>query len=573
MKPQSIRQRWLSAAAATVAVAAVAAVSAGAFAAPAGARSAHSAASSTLTMESSQITTLVDNFNPFVEGNTTVGSIGVPSLIYESLLQFDIAKPTQAPYDFLATKFKWGAGGTSITFTIRTKVKFSNGQPLTPQDVAGTYNLVAANKDINSNGLSLASPAATVKGDTVTLHFTTASYTALQYIGTVPIVLPSQWSGVGDPGKYTDTSPVGTGPYTLSSFSATAGIVLKANPKYWGGPFNHGKAGPPAISTIEFPTYASTSAVLSALDSNTLDWAGNFITGLSSFTSGAGHAVWFAGVNTNSLVPNLAPSANSSMANLAVRQAVSAAIDRNDISSTGESGLEPPATNASGIVLPNFASQEASAVAGDTLRVGAQTAQADSILSAAGCTIDSAGYYSCGGKEVDIRITDPSDYTDYASDDTIMAADLQKAHINAWFDGLADAAWYSDLSANTFGDATSHWSNSAITLWGLYDGWLDSTLAGTGGGDFEDLNDPTVDTELTTLASASTPAAIKADAAPLEEYVASQLPIIPTVYGASFDEYNSGAFTGWPTASNQYESGSPNYPTNEVIVLHLKPKS
>ena len=49
------------------------------------------------------------------------------------------------------------------------------------------------------------------------------------------------------------------------------------------------------------------------------------------------------------------------------------------------------------------------------------------------------------------------------------------------------------------------------------------------------------------------------------------LPIIPTVYGVVFDEYNTGKFSGWPTESNQYESGSPNAPTNEVVILHLRP--
>ena len=46
----------------------------------------------------------------------------------------------------------------------------------------------------------------------------------------------------------------------------------------------------------------------------------------------------------------------------------------------------------------------------------------------------------------------------------------------------------------------------------------------------------------------------------------ADLPVIPTVYGASFDEYSTAHFTGWPSASNPYESGSPNAPTNEVIV-------
>ena len=60
---------------------------------------------------------------------------------------------------------------------------------------------------------------------------------------------------------------------------------------------------------------------------------------------------------------------------------------------------------------------------------------------------------------------------------------------------------------------------------------------------------------------------------PIEEYVAKNLPIIPTVYGAAFDEYNSSRFTGWPSASNSYEIGQPGSPQNEVVVLRLKPTS
>jgi peptide/nickel transport system substrate-binding protein len=55
--------------------------------------------------------------------------------------------------------------------------------------------------------------------------------------------------------------------------------------------------------------------------------------------------------------------------------------------------------------------------------------------------------------------------------------------------------------------------------------------------------------------------------------VATNLPIIPTVYGVAFDEYNTSHFSGWPSSSNTYESGSPNAPTNEVVILHLKPTS
>ena len=66
MKPRWMRNRRLAAASATVAVSAVAAAAAGVFDAPTALGSARSAASTPLIMESSQETTLTDNFNPFV---------------------------------------------------------------------------------------------------------------------------------------------------------------------------------------------------------------------------------------------------------------------------------------------------------------------------------------------------------------------------------------------------------------------------------------------------------------------------------------------------------------------------
>jgi peptide/nickel transport system substrate-binding protein len=65
----------------------------------------------------------------------------------------------------------------------------------------------------------------------------------------------------------------------------------------------------------------------------------------------------------------------------------------------------------------------------------------------------------------------------------------------------------------------------------------------------------------------------QADVAPIEKDVADNLPIIPTVYGVVFDEYNTAKFTGWPSDANPYESGSPNAPTNEVVILRLRPVS
>src|SRR5581483_11285930 len=118
MKPQRIRRRGAALAAVTAALAAASATAIGAFAGPATAGQthagtlAHTASASTLVMESSTTSTITDNFNPF-DPQAPTYLIGGVDLIYEPLLQFNIANPTQV-YDFLATSYKWGPAGKSI---------------------------------------------------------------------------------------------------------------------------------------------------------------------------------------------------------------------------------------------------------------------------------------------------------------------------------------------------------------------------------------------------------------------------------------------------------------------------
>ena len=99
-------------------------------------------------------------------------------------------------------------------------------------------------------------------------------------------------------------------------------------------------------------------------------------------------------------------------------------------------------------------------------------------------------------------------------------------------------------------------------------------------GDYERLNNPTIDSELAALAGASTTTAQTTALAPIAKYVAAELPIIPTTTASDWFEYNSQNYTGWPTQDNPYESGQPsgtnNGPgsgTDEVVILHLTPAS
>jgi peptide/nickel transport system substrate-binding protein len=527
-----------------------------------------SGASTTLTMESSPETTITQAFNPYDPTQAAYG-MGATGLIYEPLIQFDLASPTIS-YPWLATSYTWGNGGKQITFTIRSGVKWNDGKPLTAADVAFTFNLLKKYAAINLGGLKLSSVS--TSGSTVTLTFPTSQYTNLEEIAGTAILPQAIWGKAGNPATYTDASPVGTGPYMLSSFTPQ-GFTLKKNPYYW-------QPSKVKVSSVYFPVYTSNTGATNALFSGQITWTGNYIPGLQKDfvdKSPAYHHYWEAAGGTNSLMPNLNKWPTNQ---LAVRQAISLALNRSVIASEGEGGLESPVLNSTGLTLPTFKAWGAP-VASMTHSGTADPAAAAKVLEAAGYTKGSNGFFQKGGKTVSLTLADPSAYTDYAEDDALIAQELRAAGIDATFQGQAVTAWLTNVADGDF-QLTLHWANGGITPYNMYDGWLDSSLA-TGSaatGDYERLNDSAVESDLATLSSANSVAQQATDLVPLEKYVAANLPVIPTTTAADWFEYNSQNFVGWPTQSNPYDSGQPsgtnNGPgsgTDEVVLLHLSPRT
>ena len=78
-----------------------------------------------------------------------------------------------------------------------------------------------------------------------------------------------------------------------------------------------------------------------------------------------------------------------------------------------------------------------------------------------------------------------------------------------------------------------HWSNGGLTPYNEFDGWLDSSLANGNNatGDYERINNPTINADLAKLAAAPTLAAQTAALAPLAKYVAAQLADHPDDHG------------------------------------------
>jgi len=169
--------------------------------------------------------TLVENFNPFAS-TALHGNL----LIYEPL---EIPSPIDGTYTpFLATGFKF-TDPTTLVYTLRSNVKWSDGQPFTADDVVFTFDLLKKYPALDSKGIWAQVADVTSSGNSVTVTFKSPNVPFAAIVAQVPIVSKHVWSTVADPTKYADTKPIGTGPFTLDTFAPTEYKLKTRPPRNW----------------------------------------------------------------------------------------------------------------------------------------------------------------------------------------------------------------------------------------------------------------------------------------------------------------------------------------------------
>lgn len=516
-----------------------------------------------LVVENNPIPSLEANFNAF-NANGFGYKLNIEGLFYEPMLMFNALKANTA-YPWLATDFAWNGDGTAVTFTLRDGVKFSDGSPLTAEDVAYTYQVMKDVPATNRSGIPVAGTSVD-SANKVTVKFTAPQFQNIYTIaGQTFIVKKSVYSASGDPSKFADPQPVGTGAYTLAKFTPQ-GLQFKANPGYWGGT--------PGVPEVDVPSYSSNDVALQQLAAGQIDYAGNFVSNIEqSFVAKdpTHHKYWFPAINTVGLVFNVSTGPEA-LKEAAVRKAISAGLDRTKVATQAEQGYEPPATSSSGLLLPNFSSMLPAAYK-DDLKPGQDADAVNKLMTGAGYAKDGSGIWAKGGKPVSFSIEDPTAYTDYYQAAQIMSADLKAVGFDAKVSGVDANKWYADLAAGTF-DTAIHWGNTGPSPYAQYEGWLDPAIAqgNNASGNYGRFNNPEATKALASYAKAGTTEESAAAINTLAKVMSEQVPVAPIMYAAGWYEYNTKkGYTGWVDKDHQFMDPSPNPANVAYVILHLIP--
>lgn len=304
--------------------------------------------------------------------------------------------------------------GLTYTFKIRSGIKFHSGKAVTAEDVK--YSLDTAETD-KISGLTNIKSVDAVDSSTVKLTLNSKDNDFLSYL-TVAII----------PKGYTnqDTHPIGTGPYKFESYSAQQSLVLAKNTDYW-------QKGLPHLNKVTFKFESDTNALLLDLQGGSVQAASVDNATANQLTSG------FTIEQSNSNAVQQLDLNNSvkQFSNVKVRQAISYAVDPNEIIKTVNYGK---GVRVGTPVIPGFKKYYDASLANTYKK---DIAKAKQLLSEAG--------YPNG---FSFSITVPSNYQVHVDTAQVIVNELKAIGVTATIKQVDWATWLSQVYTSRQYDAT-----------------------------------------------------------------------------------------------------------------------
>ena len=181
-----------------------------------------------------------DSMNPFIlKGRAPAGLSG---LTVETLMGRNYDEPF-ALYGLLAESVTTDPGRTYVEFTLRESARFSDGSPVTVDDVMWSFETLGTLGNPRYHGAWKKIGKMEQTGPrSVKFTFNTEDRELPLILGLRPILQKAQWQGKAFDESTLET-PIGSGPYVVDTFEPGKFVSYKKNPDWWGKdlPFNRGQ--------------------------------------------------------------------------------------------------------------------------------------------------------------------------------------------------------------------------------------------------------------------------------------------------------------------------------------------
>src|SRR6266498_310663 len=487
------------------------------------------------------------NWNPIMNWAYSTGTVG---LVYETLFLYDPLTDKFEPW--LAEKGDW-TNDLTYEVTLRDGLTWSDGQPITADDVVFTINLGKMETVPYHSMYNFISDVEAVNDKTVRVTFKEARYQQwANWIYFNPIVPKHLWDKKTekDVTSGANEKPVGSGPYLYETHDQDR-MVWKKNDKWWGRDKLKLDVKPKYIIDV---VNSTNEAALGQLLEGGIDLSNNFLPGISTLVKGGyklqtyyKDAPYMLAANTTWLVPN---TTKAPMNDAAFRRALANSIDLDKIVNSVYGQIVSKADPTG--LLPIWDKYIDKSVVSE-LGPKFDPARAKSMLSEAGYRDTNGDGFveNKDGAPVSLKLATPSGWTDWNEAARVIVDSAKAAGIQITSETPADTVVQDQRESGKFDLILDNQRQMDNTPWRYYEyvfglPILDQQTT-VNYGRYEnqeawDLVNKLDEVKVDDLAG------MNAITSQLQRIQLTDEPAIPLWYNGLWSQYSNNVWTNWPSA-------------------------
>jgi peptide/nickel transport system substrate-binding protein len=209
-----------------------------------------------------------DSLNPHILKGRVPWQLGF--LAHESLMGRSYDEPFTL-YGLLAESIEVPEDRSWVEFTLRPEARFSDGSPVTVEDVLWSYETLGTVGHPRYHGSWAKIARAEAVGERgVRFTFSERDDELPLIMGMRPILKKAQWEGRDFAESGIDIIPISSAPYVISDFDPGRHVTLTRNPDYWGRdvPFMRGQAN---VDEIRMEFFTDGTAMFEAFKGGLLN--------------------------------------------------------------------------------------------------------------------------------------------------------------------------------------------------------------------------------------------------------------------------------------------------------------
>jgi len=521
-------------------------------------------AETTLSMHIEEQTSWVRNFNPFDLAGRRQSTM---DFIYEPLVIFN-ADDGGKPIFRLATSYRFSDDLKSITYVLRDGVKWSDGQPLTSEDVKYTLELMLKNPATDTVGVgeTVASVEAPSPSE-VKINLKDVNTEFPESLADFPVVPKHVWKDVTDPVAFKNENPVGSGPMTEIRRFTPQVYEQCRNPNYWDAASLH-------VDCLKLPQISGNDQMLALLPEGTMDWIGSFLPQIDkTFVAldPKNNGYWQPPAETVAFQMNLKTgnAANAQAFNdLNFRRAFSLAMDRASMVDVAGFGYPVASQHASGLP-PRFEAWRTKAAEGAADEwMAYDVDKANKVLDDAGYKKGADNFRTTpGGQPIAFTIIIPNGWTDWIDDAQIAAEGLRAAGLNVSVATPEYEQWQKQLLDGSFDVALNSRADGSTPFRGYYQS-MSTAFAGRITSAATRYSNPKLDEAFNAYRKATSDDERRKLFDEIQVIVADDMPMVPVFNGPTWYQYSTKRFTGWVTDKEPVMNPE-NHDNNRMRLVHL----